>query len=207
MPGYPDTHERMDRRNARRRKNVQPRPQEERGDLPPLGELVSDDDGERVQCHVCGLGVELVTGASVGALLRHSARAGQRIALGTASVARRTAERVQTISPPPVVLRSDRPPVDGVAAYPDVLDEPSSESSNGHDVPLLVDQLAARALPLLATLEKVVTPMTAASRAARLVRRPGGAVPVREELDEQSAGAYGLVDFGDDDTQFITSVS
>jgi S-DNA-T family DNA segregation ATPase FtsK/SpoIIIE len=88
-------------------------------------------------------GLLLVTGASVGALLRHSARAGQRIALGTASVARRTAERVQTISPPPVVLRSDRPPVDGVAAYPDVLDEASSESSNGHDVPLLVDQLAA----------------------------------------------------------------
>jgi len=86
-------------------------------------------------------GLLLVTGASVGALLRRSARAGQRIALGTASVARRTAERVQTISPPPVSLRSDRPPVDGVAAYPDVLDTPSAEAPGGHDVPLLVDQL------------------------------------------------------------------
>jgi S-DNA-T family DNA segregation ATPase FtsK/SpoIIIE len=92
-------------------------------------------------------GLLLVTGASVGALLRHSARAGQRIALGTASVARRTAERVQTISPPPVILRSEGPPVDGVAAYPDVLDEPSAESSNGHGVPLLVDQLDGEEAP------------------------------------------------------------
>lgn len=70
-----------------------------------------------------------------------------------------------------------------------------------------VDQLAGRALPLLATLEKVVTPMAVASRATRLVRRPSGQVPVREDLDEQDLAAYGLVDFGDDDTQFITSVS
>jgi S-DNA-T family DNA segregation ATPase FtsK/SpoIIIE len=86
-------------------------------------------------------GLLLVTGASVGALLRHSARAGQRLAVGTATVARRTAERVQTLAPPPVVLRSEQPPVDGVAAYPDVLDQGSDESSGSHVAALLVDQL------------------------------------------------------------------
>lgn len=32
----------------------EPIPQPSRPDLPPLGHLVGDDDGSRLQCHVCG---------------------------------------------------------------------------------------------------------------------------------------------------------
>jgi S-DNA-T family DNA segregation ATPase FtsK/SpoIIIE len=127
-------------------------------------------------------GLLLVTGASVGALLRHSARAGQKLALGTASVARRTAERVQTMTPPPVVLRSERPPVDGVAAYPDVLDHASEESSGDHVVPLLVDQLEPSP-----ALEPVVSP----------VEEPpteDGPQPVLFEEDTPARGEYRLPD-------------
>lgn len=38
--------------HARTRPAPQPIPQEGRGDLPPFGALI--DDGDRVQCHVCG---------------------------------------------------------------------------------------------------------------------------------------------------------
>ena len=37
-----------------KRRNPQPIPQEGRPQLPPLGILIADDDGERLQCHVCG---------------------------------------------------------------------------------------------------------------------------------------------------------
>ena len=42
-----------DFRRAQRAPSRSPRPQK-RGDLPPLGVLIADDDGERIQCHVCG---------------------------------------------------------------------------------------------------------------------------------------------------------
>src|SRR4051794_13520205 len=44
-----------DTQPQRQRKRPAPIPQE-RGDLPPLGIIIADDDGERVYCHVCGLG-------------------------------------------------------------------------------------------------------------------------------------------------------
>lgn len=70
-----------------------------------------------------------------------------------------------------------------------------------------IDELAERALPLLATLEKVVTPMAAAGRAARLVRRSGAPPATGEVLDEETGAAYGLVDFSVDETQVISPVS
>ncbi len=85
-------------------------------------------------------GLLLVTGASFGAVIRHSARTGHRIARGTATAAKRGAERVQTVSASPLFGEPSGPPVDGVSQYPDVLDE-HSDDSDGHAVPLLVEQL------------------------------------------------------------------
>ncbi|MGH3051395.1 MAG: DNA translocase FtsK [Gaiellaceae bacterium] len=82
----------------------------------------------------------LVTGASLGALLGHSARAARR----TAQVARRSVERVR-IAPDPPVEHSRTPPIDGEEAYPDVVsDAPAFQ-------PALVDQLAEPAPPSLET--------------------------------------------------------
>ncbi|MFT4264223.1 MAG: hypothetical protein QM572_12625 [Nocardioides sp.] len=59
-----------------------------------------------------------------------------------------------------------------------------------------VDEVARRAVPLLATLERVATPVNAATRAARRVRRSGsgkGATEAGEEiLDESTAASYGM---------------
>jgi DNA segregation ATPase FtsK/SpoIIIE, S-DNA-T family len=87
-------------------------------------------------------GTLLVTGASFGALLRRSARAGHRIATGTAHAARRTAIRMQAVSAamPVIVGRPSGPPVDVAVNYPDVLEERSEESSSG-EIPLLLEQL------------------------------------------------------------------
>jgi S-DNA-T family DNA segregation ATPase FtsK/SpoIIIE len=87
-------------------------------------------------------GALLVTGASFGALLRHSARAGHRIARGTAHAARRTAVRMQAVSAsmPVIVGRPAGPPVDVAVRYPDVLEEPSEESRSD-EIPLLLEQL------------------------------------------------------------------
>jgi DNA segregation ATPase FtsK/SpoIIIE, S-DNA-T family len=82
----------------------------------------------------------LVTGASLGALLGHSARAARR----TAQAARRSVERVR-VAPDPPVARSQTPPVDGEQEYPDVV-------SDGPPAPLvLVDQLEQRELPSVET--------------------------------------------------------
>ena len=85
-------------------------------------------------------GAILVTGASLGALLGHSARAARR----TAQVARRSVERVR-IAPDPPVEHSRTPPIDGEEAYPDVVsDTPSFQ-------PVLVEQLAEPEMPSLET--------------------------------------------------------
>jgi S-DNA-T family DNA segregation ATPase FtsK/SpoIIIE len=82
----------------------------------------------------------LVSGASLGALLRHSAHAARR----TAHVARRSVERVR-IAPEPAVERPRTPPVDGEEEYPDVV-------SDSPPAPIvLVDQLAERELPSVET--------------------------------------------------------
>jgi S-DNA-T family DNA segregation ATPase FtsK/SpoIIIE len=75
----------------------------------------------------------LVTGASLGAFVRHSARAAQR----TAVVARRSVERVRIPLDDEPITQPDAPPVDGEAAYPDVVSENPAPS------PVLVDQLDA----------------------------------------------------------------
>jgi S-DNA-T family DNA segregation ATPase FtsK/SpoIIIE len=82
----------------------------------------------------------LVTGASLGALLRHSARAARR----TAQVARRSVERVRVV-PDPQIEHSRTPPVDGEQEYPDVV-------SDAPPAPIvLLDQLEQRELPSVET--------------------------------------------------------
>jgi S-DNA-T family DNA segregation ATPase FtsK/SpoIIIE len=82
----------------------------------------------------------LVTGASLGALLGHSARAARR----TAQAARRSVERVR-VAPEPDVARPKTPPVDGEEAYPDVVsDTPAFQ-------PVLVEQLDEPELPSVET--------------------------------------------------------
>ena len=79
-------------------------------------------------------GVLLVTGASVGALLRHSADAARQ----TAAVARRSVQRARPIvAPEPEEAHPPRPPVDGEKAYPDVV----TEADSAPVAPVLVDQL------------------------------------------------------------------
>jgi S-DNA-T family DNA segregation ATPase FtsK/SpoIIIE len=72
----------------------------------------------------------LLTGASLGAILRRSAHAARQ----TAVVARRTAEwaRVPAEDPP---TRPNAPPLDGEVAYPDIVNETPAPT------PLLVEQL------------------------------------------------------------------
>ncbi|HEX5468820.1 MAG TPA: DNA translocase FtsK [Gaiellaceae bacterium] len=76
-------------------------------------------------------GALLVSGASLGAFLRRSARAAQR----TAVVARRSVERVRIPLDDEPITQPDTPPVDGEAAYPDVVSESPAPA------PVLVDQL------------------------------------------------------------------
>jgi DNA segregation ATPase FtsK/SpoIIIE, S-DNA-T family len=76
-------------------------------------------------------GAFLLSGASLGAFIRHSARAAQK----TAVVARRSVERVRIPVDDEPITQPDAPPVDGETAYPDVVSETSTRS------PVLVDQL------------------------------------------------------------------
>jgi DNA segregation ATPase FtsK/SpoIIIE, S-DNA-T family len=85
-------------------------------------------------------GLLLVTGASAGTLLRHSAQAGGQAARRTAQAARRTASAIQLASLVPAPVRLD-PPVDALKDYADVVGT-SSEESQGGSEPLLVDQFA-----------------------------------------------------------------
>ncbi|MEO8289578.1 MAG: DNA translocase FtsK, partial [Gaiellaceae bacterium] len=73
----------------------------------------------------------LVTGASLGALLRHSAQAARH----TAGAAMRSVERTRIPLDDEPPTRPDAPPVDAEAAYPDVVNE------NPAPQPVLVDQL------------------------------------------------------------------
>ncbi|MGH3041233.1 MAG: DNA translocase FtsK [Gaiellaceae bacterium] len=99
---------------------------------------------------LCWGGALLLTGASLGAILRHSAR----VARDTAGAARRTvtAVRVPTRDDLPWGQTLDdvtnghaplQPPVDGEEAYPDVVGD------SPHQQPVLVDQLASLGGPEL----------------------------------------------------------
>jgi DNA segregation ATPase FtsK/SpoIIIE, S-DNA-T family len=79
----------------------------------------------------------LLTGASLGAILRRSAHAATRVTERGCVAARRTAEwaRVPAEDPP---TRPNAPPLDGEVAYPDVVNESPAPP------PLLVEQLEER---------------------------------------------------------------
>jgi DNA segregation ATPase FtsK/SpoIIIE, S-DNA-T family len=82
-------------------------------------------------------GVILLTGASIGAVLRHSARAART----SAAAARRTVQRPRAPEAEPAHPPAPaEPPIDGEQAYPDVVAEPGSVSA--HPIALL-DQRAA----------------------------------------------------------------
>nr|MBA2537986.1 DNA translocase FtsK [Actinomycetota bacterium] len=79
-------------------------------------------------------GVILLTGASVGALLRHSAHAART----SAAAARRTVQRQrerERKSTAPESFEPAEPPIDGEKAYPDVVTE--SQSVSAHPLVLL----------------------------------------------------------------------
>jgi S-DNA-T family DNA segregation ATPase FtsK/SpoIIIE len=100
-------------------------------------------------------GILLVTGASLGALLRHSGRATRHVARHTARAARHTAraarssiEAVRAAAPPGAASASRVPPVDAERDYADALlpepepvAEPALERSGGI-APLLIEELA-----------------------------------------------------------------
>ncbi|MCC6222335.1 MAG: DNA translocase FtsK 4TM domain-containing protein [Thermoleophilia bacterium] len=100
-----------------------------------LGKLLGDTGYTILALFGLVAGGLLVTGASLGTLLRHSARAGERAARHTARVARRTVEAVQSSSVTlPVTRRSA--PVDGVVRYGDVVGAARPAAP-----PALIDQL------------------------------------------------------------------
>jgi DNA segregation ATPase FtsK/SpoIIIE, S-DNA-T family len=100
-----------------------------------LGRAVGETGTFLVGAFLLSAGIILVTGASVGALIRRSAHAARE----TAAAARRTVPRLVP-QPPPLAEPGNPhevPPVDGATAYPDVV---GSSESNGVQ-PLLLAQL------------------------------------------------------------------
>jgi len=96
-----------------------------------FGRLLGDTGRAVLGVFLVVAGALLVSGASLGALMRHSARAAQK----TAVVARRSVERVRVPFDDEPITQPDAPPVNGAEAYPDVVGESPAPS------PLLVDQL------------------------------------------------------------------
>ncbi len=96
-----------------------------------LGRLLGGTGSFILGLFLLWAGALLLTGASLGAILRRSAR----VARDTAAAARRTVEavRIPVEAPPELPLT---PPVDGEQAYPDVV----GDAPGPH--PVLVDQLA-----------------------------------------------------------------
>jgi DNA segregation ATPase FtsK/SpoIIIE, S-DNA-T family len=96
-----------------------------------FGRLLGDTGTAVLGFFLVVTGALLVSGASLGALVRHSARAAQK----TAVAARRSVERVRIPLEDEPITQPDTPPVDGAAAYPDVVGENPEPSA------VLVDQL------------------------------------------------------------------
>ena len=101
-----------------------------------LGRLVGETGTFLIGAFALSAGIILVTGASLGAVVRRSALAARE----TAAVARRTVPRLVPqptpgTNPDPAVPQ--RPPVDGAVTYPDLV---GSSESNGVQ-PSLIDQL------------------------------------------------------------------
>ena len=96
-----------------------------------FGRLLGDTGTAVLGFFLVVTGALLVSGASLGALVRHSARAAQK----TAVAARRSVERVRIPLEDEPITQPDAPPVDGASAYPDVVGENPEPSA------VLVDQL------------------------------------------------------------------
>jgi DNA segregation ATPase FtsK/SpoIIIE, S-DNA-T family len=96
-----------------------------------FGRLIGDTGTAVLGLFLLVAGALLVTGASLGALLRRSAHAARR----TATSARRSVERVRMPLDDEFPTQPDSPPIDAEAAYPDVVSESPAPP------PVLVDQL------------------------------------------------------------------
>jgi S-DNA-T family DNA segregation ATPase FtsK/SpoIIIE len=103
-----------------------------------LGRLLGATGSFLLGAFLLSAGILLLTGASVGQLLRRSADAA-RTAHERARAARRAALEATAAAPPaPFADEPDGPPVDGEKAFPDVVHESDSLAL----APALVDQLA-----------------------------------------------------------------
>jgi S-DNA-T family DNA segregation ATPase FtsK/SpoIIIE len=103
-----------------------------------FGNLLGETGTSILALFLLAAGALLVTGASIGALVQHSARAARE----TAAAARRSAERIRLAaadsswgSTPEHVFESQGPPIDGEEAFPDVVSETPAPP------PVLLDQL------------------------------------------------------------------
>jgi DNA segregation ATPase FtsK/SpoIIIE, S-DNA-T family len=103
-----------------------------------FGSLLGETGTSILALFLLAAGALLVTGASVGALVQHSARAARE----TAAAARRSAERIRLAAAdtswgltPEHVSVSQGPPIDGEEAFPDVVSETPAPP------PVLLDQL------------------------------------------------------------------
>src|SRR5919109_533405 len=82
-----------------------------------FGKVLGDAGTNILGAFLVVAGAILITGASIGALLSHSAHAARR----TAAVARRSVERVRVPPPLPVDDVPHGPPIDAEQEYPDVV--------------------------------------------------------------------------------------
>ena len=103
-----------------------------------FGRLLGETGTSILALFLLAAGALLVTGASIGALIQHSAHAARE----TAAAARRSAERIRLAATdtswalsPGHVSESQGPPIDGEEAFPDVVSETPPPS------PILLDQL------------------------------------------------------------------
>ena len=103
-----------------------------------FGRLLGETGTSILALFLLAAGALLVTGASIGALIQHSAHAARE----TAAAARRSAERIRVAAAdtswalsPGHVSESQGPPIDGEEAFPDVVSETPSPP------PVLLDQL------------------------------------------------------------------
>jgi S-DNA-T family DNA segregation ATPase FtsK/SpoIIIE len=103
-----------------------------------FGRLLGETGTSILALFLLAAGALLVTGASIGALIQHSAHAARE----TAAAARRSAERIRVAAAdtswalsPGHVSESQGPPIDGEEAFPDVVSETPMPP------PVLLDQL------------------------------------------------------------------
>jgi DNA segregation ATPase FtsK/SpoIIIE, S-DNA-T family len=103
-----------------------------------FGRLLGETGTSILALFLLAAGALLVTGASIGALIQHSAHAARE----TAAAARRSAERIRLAAAdtswgltPDHVSESQGPPIDGEEAFPDVVSETPAPP------PVLLDQL------------------------------------------------------------------